>query len=234
MLMPTVTRVRVAHTEPLVHRGIAATLGADSRFQVDEQRPGTGTPPPRESASVQVLITDLPLGIAAALYRGAAAPAVLVLSHLDGELSIRVALERGVKGYLTHDCEPEQLLDAVMALARGQRYLQGSVVQRLADNVAQDLPTPREIDVLRLMSTGLCNKAIAAELNIACGTVKTHIKALLGKLDAPTRTAAADIAKRRGLLDPIADGYAPDRRRVVGRRVGTAGRQPQAPRLALV
>lgn len=211
MLIPTAIRVRVAHPEPLVHRGMVATLRADSRFQVDEQRPGAGDSPAAEAASTQVLVTDLPQGVTAALQRDSAAPAVLVLSHLDGELSILGALKRGVKGYLTHDCLPEQLVDAVMAVARGQRYLQGSVVQRLADTVAQDLPTPREVDVLRLMATGLCNKAIAAELNIGCGTVKTHVKALLDKLGAPTRTAAADIAKRRGLLDPLAAGPAPDR-----------------------
>ena len=209
MLMPTAIRVRVAHPEPLVHRGMVATLRADSRFQVDEQRLGAGEPPIFEAVPLQVLVTDLPLGITAALHRDSSAPAVLVLSHLQGELSIRGALERGVKGYLTHDCLPEQLVDAVMALARGQRYLQGRVVQRLADTVAQDLPTPREIDVLRLMATGLCNKAIAAELNIGCGTVKTHVKALLDKLGAPTRTAAADIAKRRGLLDSIVDDWVP-------------------------
>lgn len=209
MLMPTATRVLVSHPEPLVHRGIAATLGADSRFQVTE--PGTDAGPRDGALPVRVLVTDLPSGIAAA--RDAAALAVLVLSHLDGELSIRGALERGVKGYLTHDCRPDQLVDAVLALARGQRYLQGNVVQRLADTVAQDLPTPREIDVLRLMATGLCNKAIAAELNIGCGTVKTHVKALLDKLGAPTRTAAADIAKRRGLLDALSIDLAPLRSR---------------------
>lgn len=231
MLMPTAIRVRVAHPEPLVHRGMVATLRADSRFQVDEQRPGAGDPPAVEAVALQVLVTDLPLGITAAAHRGAASPAVLVLSHLDGELSIRGALERGVKGYLTHDCLPEQLVDAVMAVARGQRYLQGSVVQRLADTVAQDLPTPREVDVLRLMATGLCNKAIAAELNIGCGTVKTHVKALLDKLGAPTRTAAADIAKRRGLLDPVAAGCAPDR---LPRRRGSAvGGHHHLPRHAL-
>lgn len=226
MLMPTAIRVRVAHPEPLVHRGMVATLRADSRFHVDEQRPGGGDQPVAEAVPLQVLVTDLPLGVTAALHRGSAAPAVLVLSHLHGELSVRGALERGVKGYLTHDCLPEQLVDAVMAVARGQRYLQGSVVQRLADTFAQDLPTPREVDVLRLMATGLCNKAIAAELNIGCGTVKTHIKALLDKLDAPTRTAAADIAKRRGLLDPLAGGIAPDR---LLRRRGSAGGRLHAP-----
>lgn len=214
MLMPTATRVLVSHAEPLVHRGIVSTLSADSRFCVDEAPPGETAPPRCGATPLRVLVTDLANGLGAALRlraggsgRDTAPPAVLVLSHLDGELSIRGALERGVKGYLTHGCQPAQLVDAVLALARGQRYLEASVVPRLANTVAQDLPTPREIDVLRLMATGLCNKAIAAELNIGCGTVKTHVKALLDKLDAPTRTAAADIAKRRGLLDAMVGDF---------------------------
>ncbi|SEL81891.1 two-component system, NarL family, nitrate/nitrite response regulator NarP [Roseateles sp. YR242] len=220
MLMPTATRVLVCHAEPLVRRGIAATLGVDSRFDVVEQRPGDLGLYGYESPPFQVVITDLSFGIATAmqgrdgrLRRNGPTPEVLVLSHSDGELSIRSALECGVKGYLTQACQPEHLVDAVLALARGQRYLEGRVVQRLADTVAQDLPTPREIDVLRLMATGLCNKAIAAELNIAAGTVKTHVKSLLGKLDAPTRTAAADIANRRGLLDAWVENLAPPRHR---------------------
>lgn len=231
MLMSTAIRVRVAHPEPLIHRGMVATLRADSRFQVEEHLPGADDRRPAAAHPLQVLVTDLPLGITEASHAGSVAPAVLVLSHLDGELSVRRALERGVKGYLTRDCLPEQLIDAVMTLARGQRYLQGSVAQRLADILTQDLPTPREVDVLRLMATGLCNKAIAAELNIGCGTVKTHIKALLGKLGAPTRTAAADIAKRRGLLDPVADGLAPAP--VLRRRGGSPARHLQAPGHAL-
>lgn len=229
MLMPTAIRVAVAHPEPLVHCGIVATLRADTRFHVHvhEQCPGVFDPPVFARAPMQVLVTDLHQGVAAALHHDMASMAALVLSHLDGELSIRNALERGVKGYLTRDCRPDQLIDAVIALARGQRYLEGSVVQRLADTVAQELPTPREVEVLRLMATGLCNKAIAAELNIGCGTVKTHVKALLDKLGATTRTAAADIANRRGLLDPVAVGLGSDR--LLRRRTAPASRPLHEP-----
>lgn len=212
MLMTTAMRVLVFHPDPLLHRGIASTLSEDRRFVVTEQSPDRIKLPQLDASPVCVVVTDLPMGINAAshLREGRAGyhagmPEVLVLSHSDGELSICRALEHGVKGYLTRDCQPEQLVDAVLTLARGQRYLQSSVLHRLADIVAQDMPTPREIDVLRLVATGLCNKAIASQLNIGCGTVKTHVKALLDKLGAPTRTAAADIAKRRGLLDPMVE-----------------------------
>jgi DNA-binding NarL/FixJ family response regulator len=142
-----------------------------------------------------------------------------VVSQVDSEMNVRRALECGVSGYLPQSCQPDQLIDATLALARGQRYLERSVAQRLADAMTQDLPTPREIDVLRLMAIGLCNKAISSELNIAVGTVKAHIKALLQKLEAATRTEAADVARRRGLLGPADDEIAlsRDRRRAVGR-----------------
>lgn len=210
MLMPSATRVLVFHPDPIFHRGIVATLREDSRFEVVEQGQEAPGEPWDRASPVRVVITDLRSGVSTAQQlreactsRYAVMPSVLVISHSDGELSIRSALAHGVKGYMTQDCQPAQLIDAVLTLAHGQRYLQSSVMQRLADTVTQDIPTPREIDVLRLMATGLCNKAIASELNIGCGTVKTHVKALLDKLGAPTRTAAANIAKHRGLLDPV-------------------------------
>ena len=213
MLTPTPTRVLVTHAEPMAHRGIVATLRDDFRFLVCEQ---TNASPAsldlygRDAAPVRVIVADLSTGteLAQALRQDrihrCAPPsaAVLVVSAVDSEMNVRRALERGVSGYLPQSCQPDQLIDATLALARGQRYLERSVAQRLADAMTQDLPTPREIDVLRLMAIGLCNKAISSELDIAVGTVKAHIKALLQKLNAATRTEAADVARRRGLLDP--------------------------------
>lgn len=204
--------VLVAHAEPLVHLGLVAALVGDARFDVGEQRAELLDHAPllRGGGPTRVLVADLMTGIAAAralrearVLHMAPPTAVLVVSAAEGELNVRGALEAGVLGYLTYESRPEQLKEALLSLGRGQRYLASSVAHRLAEAVAQDLPTRREIDVLKLMATGLCNKAIAAELDIAAGTVKAHVKALLQKLDAPTRTAAADIAKRRGLLDPI-------------------------------
>jgi DNA-binding NarL/FixJ family response regulator len=204
--------VLVAHAEPLVHLGLIASLTGDARFEVGERCPDLLDREQllRGGGPTRVLIADLMTGIAAAraLREGrvmhmAPPTAVLVVSAAEGELNVRGALEAGVLGYLTYESRGEQLKDALLSLGRGQRYLAPSVAHRLAEAVSQDLPTRREIDVLKLMATGLCNKAIAAELDIAAGTVKAHVKALLQKLDAPTRTAAADIAKRRGLLDPI-------------------------------
>lgn len=247
MLMPTQTRVLVTHAEPMTHRGIVATLREDLRFLVCE--PAAGTPATfgthaLDTTPLRVVVADLAAGIEAAqtlrqerIHRCAApAAAVLVVSPVDSEMNVRRALECGVSGYLPQSCQPEQLIDATLALARGQRYLEHSVVQRLADAMTQDLPTPREIDVLRLMAIGLCNKAISAELNIAVGTVKAHIKALLQKLEAATRTEAADVARRRGLLD-VADAETAlirNRRRGIRASTPCGGAAPHGCQLSVV
>lgn len=231
MLTPTPTRVLVTHPEPMAHRGIVATLREDFRFLVCERTTAPSASLELHSldvAPVRVIVADLATGIQIAetlrqdrIHRCAPLrAAVLVVSPVDSEMNVRRALERGVSGYLPQSCQPDQLIDATLALARGQRYLERSVAQRLADAMTQELPTPREIDVLRLMAIGLCNKAISTELDIAVGTVKAHIKALLQKLDAATRTEAADVARRRGLLDPADVGLALFRDRQRGIRVG--------------
>jgi DNA-binding NarL/FixJ family response regulator len=214
---PTPTRVLVAHADTLMRVGIATTLGHDARLDVREQpadQIDLSGLARRDGGACQVLVADLLTGIDAAralrqarIGRESATTAVLVVSSSESELNIRAALEAGVLGYLTCESQPAQLADAVAAVARGQRYLAGRIAARLAETVAHDLPTRRESDVLKLLASGLCNKAIAAELEISAGTVKAHVKALLQKLNASTRTAAADVAKRRGLLDPIGGAF---------------------------
>jgi DNA-binding NarL/FixJ family response regulator len=219
MQLTFLTRVLVAHAEPLVHAGLMATLARDTRVDLAEQCVDELDPAEmaRGCGPTRVLVADLLTGIAVAravregrVSRTAAPTAVLVVSAAEGDLTIRAALEAGVSGYLTYQAWAAQLSDAIVHLARGQRFLAPSIAVRLAGAVAQDLPTRREIDVLKLVATGLCNKAIAAELDIATGTVKAHVKALLQKLDAPTRTAAANIAQHRGLLDPLGEQLAFD------------------------
>jgi DNA-binding NarL/FixJ family response regulator len=214
MLMPTQIPVYVSHTEPMIRRGITATLGDDCRFQVAEAASdyaALGGQPFVGLGLTSVLVTNLMGGIEAATAlrgenqnrRPLAHVAVLVVAPVDNEMNVRGAIQAGVSGFLPQSCEAEQLKEATCALARGQRYLDRSVAECLAGALVQELPTPREAAVLQLMASGLCNKAIAAQLCISAGTVKAHIKALLQKLGAATRTEAADVAKRRGLLDPL-------------------------------
>jgi DNA-binding NarL/FixJ family response regulator len=74
------------------------------------------------------------------------------------------------------------------------------VADQLLDNFSSAAPTAREFEVLHLMAQGLANKDIGRRLSIGEGTVKTHVKAILRKLQKPTRIAAIGEAFRRGLL----------------------------------
>jgi len=124
----------------------------------------------------------------------------LVVTDQSTGWQIRRAVDAGVSGYLLHDCSAEELSDAVRCVAEGRRYLSCPVADQLLENISAAVPTARELEVLQLMAEGLPNKDIGRRLGIGEGTVKTHVKAILRKLEEPTRTAAIGEAFRRGLL----------------------------------
>ena len=200
---PPRLNVLVMHAEPLLAVGLAAALHQQSDLEVFTADPA-GPPP----AIIDVVITDhaAALRLAAqarchALDRSLAGARVLVVTTADGEHDVRQALEIGVHGYLLLGCSIEELLAGVRTLGRGARYLCLAVAQRMAESLTREALTAREAEVLRLVARGQCNKAIARELEIALGTVKAHVKAIMAKLDASCRTQAASIAARRGLVD---------------------------------
>jgi DNA-binding NarL/FixJ family response regulator len=126
---------------------------------------------------------------------------ILVIAAQGREHAVRSALEQGIHGFVLTSSPVYDLLAGVRALSRGGNYLCASVAQQLAQVVERDMLTSREDEVLRLLSKGMCNKSIARDLGIAVGTVKTHVKSIMSKLDASCRTEAASIATERGLVD---------------------------------
>jgi DNA-binding NarL/FixJ family response regulator len=70
----------------------------------------------------------------------------------------------------------------------------------MADSLTREALTAREAEVLDLLACGQCNKSIARQLDIAVGTVKAHVKAIMAKLDASSRTQAVSVAAQRGLV----------------------------------
>jgi len=189
-----VIAVAVAHGDPYVAAGISALLRSGTDFNV---RSG-----PPDGQAVDVIVTDHGGGIAAmsSWQRRVDPPPVLVVTDQETGWQIRRALGAGVHGYLLQDCSRHELLSAVRCVAGGGKYVGGLVAERLLDSLGHVAPTGRELQVLQLMARGLRNREIGAALGIGEGTVKSHVKALLGKLDAATRTAAIGEAQRRGLV----------------------------------
>ncbi|HEY5929447.1 MAG TPA: response regulator transcription factor [Burkholderiales bacterium] len=125
---------------------------------------------------------------------------ILILTTFDGDEDIYRGMRAGAKAYLLKDAPREQLLDCIRAVHAGDTFLPPNVAAKLAAQVSEERLTDREQEILKLIAAGDSNKAIARKLNISEGTVKTHVKSVLFKLGATSRTEAAAIAARRGLV----------------------------------
>ena len=122
---------------------------------------------------------------------------VIALTASTDEARMAGVLRAGAAGYVRKDAEPEMLLAAVRAVARGRTFIDPSV-DRLAPP-AEEL-TPREMEVVRLLAAGRSNKEIATALAIGEETAKTHVARVLAKLQAENRAQAVTHALKRGLV----------------------------------
>ena len=198
MPKPTEIKVLIAHSNPLVSAGLYAMLGKEGDLSV-ELRSDELCASPRETPSLfspDVIVADYDSG----LQFVTSSDRVVILTHTDGEAKICHALEQGARGYLLLDCGLQDLLDSLRSVHAGGIALAPLVAARVADRMTQHALTSREGQVLRQLMLGLSNKAIAGNLALSEGTVKTHVKSILNKLGARSRTGAAAIAQRRGLF----------------------------------
>ncbi len=126
---------------------------------------------------------------------------VIALTASMDEARMMGVLRAGAAGYVRKDAEPETLLAAVRAVARGKTYIDPSVSgQVLNASAPHDDLTPREREVLRRLALGLSNKEIADALCIGEETVKSHVGSVLSKLRVENRAQAIVQALRRGLV----------------------------------
>ena len=126
---------------------------------------------------------------------------VIALTASTDEARMMGVLRAGAVGYVRKDAEPEVLLAAVRAVARGKTYIDPSVSRQMIQATAtNDDLTPREIEVLRQLALGRSNKEIADALSISDETVKTHVGHVFSKLRVENRSQAIVQALKRGLV----------------------------------
>jgi DNA-binding NarL/FixJ family response regulator len=126
---------------------------------------------------------------------------VIVLTTYTGDVQVLRALQAGARGYILKGHVHKELLETIRAVDAGHKRIPGVIAAELAEHLADDNLTQREIDVLRLIGSGNSNKMIADRLTLSEATVKGHVTNILSKLGANDRAHAVTISLRRGIID---------------------------------
>ncbi len=139
---------------------------------------------------------------------------IVVLSGSETSSHVTRALQNGAIGYIPKSCSSHEMLGALKLILQGDVYIPPRLMGKLGtpilsvessvnDESSPSLLTSRQIEVLELMTKGLPNKSIARTLNIAEGTIKLHVAAILRALGVRNRTEAVMQATRLGVIPPI-------------------------------
>ncbi len=125
---------------------------------------------------------------------------IVVLSNYEGTEDVRRALQLGALGYLTKAADAESLVQAILSVHQGQRYLPKELAGLFTEHPDVDPLTAREQQIVSLLAEGLTNKEIGARLGIAEKTVRVHMTHILDKVGAADRTQLLILAVQRGLI----------------------------------
>jgi two-component system NarL family response regulator len=200
-------RVVLADDHPVVRDGLAAILNQQTDMQVvGEAGDGEAAVVLFQTLKPDVLVLDLRMpkldGVAVVQRVLETAPGarVLIMTTYDGDEDIFRSLSQGAKGYILKDAPRQEILTAIRAVSEDRTYTSSSVATKALQRMVKPSLTQRELDVLQLLAEGRSNKDIARRLEITEGTAKTHVKSILTKLDAISRTEAVTVAHRRGLV----------------------------------
>jgi len=202
-----VIRVLVAEDHTVVRDGLVAIIKQEADMDVVAEA-GDG----QQAAELwkmhrpDITLMDLRMpgldGVSAIYQIRAADPnaRIIVLTTYDGDEDIYRGMRAGAKSYLLKDVRREELFQCIREVHAGRTLLPPAVAAKLAERMPAETLTPREVDVLRLLSEGKPNKAIGTDLAITEVTVKSHVQSLFRKLNVLSRTEAIAVANRRGLL----------------------------------
>ncbi len=214
-------RVLVADDHALFRRGIVDLLGDEPDIQVvGEAADGREAVARAEALAPDVILMDVAMpgtdGVAAtaALCQREPPPKVLMLTVAEDPDTLFRAMVAGARGYVLKTASPQEILDALRQVAQGWVVISPTMAPLLLGHLRQGegralspriLPqpetplTPREEEVLRLIARGLTNQEIAQELVVSVDTVKSHVRAVLGKLQASSKREAAAWAREQGM-----------------------------------
>lgn len=207
-------RVVIADDHPIVRQGLRVALSAQEDLDlIGEASNGAEAVQLVTDLQPDVTIMDLQMpvkdGITAIqeITRDDDRACILVLTSFPDDKNVFNAIKAGAMGFLLKEAPPEELLESIRTVHRGQAALHPTIARKLIQEVKQpselhsslDPLTPREMDVLRCLARGLSNREIADELTVSVRTVTTHMRNILDKLHVSNRTQAALYALEHGV-----------------------------------
>ena len=204
----TTIRVLCVDDHPLLRQGIGALVGAEPDMVLVAQA-ASGSEGleqfRRHRPDVTLLDLRLPdmsgVDTLRAIRSEFPEARVLMLTTFEGDVEMQRALQAGARGYLLKTMPPAEVIDAIRQVHAGRKRIPPAVAAQLAEHLADEALTPREIEVLRRIAEGDRNKEIADRLSISEETVKVHVKHIMDKLGASDRTEAVAVAIRRGIIE---------------------------------
>jgi DNA-binding NarL/FixJ family response regulator len=216
---PTDLKVVIADDHDLFRRGLARLLQQAGMAVVGEAADGERAVQLCKDLDPDVIVMDIHMprlsGIEATkrIIDAGLRTQIAVLTVSAEETKVVDALLAGASGYLLKDTDADQIVGAVSAAARGESLISPRVAAKVVARLRREPglrhdhePTrlsERELAVLRLMTDGLGNTEIAAQLYISENTVKNHVSSILAKLDVDNRVQASVRAVRDGLIEPL-------------------------------
>ena len=211
--------ILIADDHPIVREGLRALIATEpGMIVVGEAKDGDEAVFKARSLQPDVILLDLVMprkdGLAAIseIIHDLPGTRILVLTSFAEDELVFPAIKAGAMGYLLKDASPQELLEAIRTVYRGESSLHPAIARKVLREFTRpsDPPakaealTEREGEILRLVAQGLSNRAIAEQLVVSERTVRSHVSTILQKLHLHSRTQAALYALKEGwaTLDP--------------------------------
>ena len=202
-------RVLIVDDHPIVRDGLRGMLTAEPDFEVvGEAGDGAEALTLVDALAPDVVLMDLRMpgmdGIEATeeIMRRLPDAKVLIFTAYSERALLQRGLESGARGYILKEAPHETLLRAIEKVAAGETFVDPALMSVLTGTRGgTDVLTPREREILQLLADGMSNADVAGQLFISQETVKSHVRHILTKLEADTRTQAVAIALRDAMID---------------------------------
>jgi DNA-binding NarL/FixJ family response regulator len=191
----------------VVRAGFSSVLRTEAGLNV------VGSAPGGEEAlvflkrcAIQVLLLDLHMpgmsGIETLLasQKLPSPPQAIILSSFEPDEEVCRAVEMGARGYLRKDTSCGEIIEAIHSVHSGSSYLPQWIMARISERTSRLSLSPRELEIMEMVSKGLTNKEIARVIQVSPFTVRNHVRHIIAKLEVGSRTEAVTVAIQQGIL----------------------------------